>query len=128
MRNVAGGRCSTARCQHRGVTAAGPSSQHSPISLRELDALGVERLKGVGDVTIFGAQDYSMRVWLRPDRMAQLGLTTSEVAAAISAQNAQNAQINRHDAAVVEWQDRQKVDDERRASRPRQPRLPTRHP
>ncbi len=48
MRNVAGGRCSTARCQHRGVTAAGPSSQHSPISLRELDALGVERLKGVG--------------------------------------------------------------------------------
>ncbi len=51
----------------------------------------IKRVKGVGDVTIFGAQDYSMRIWLKPDRMAQLGLTTSEVSAAISAQNAQNA-------------------------------------
>ena len=51
----------------------------------------LKRIKGVGDVTIFGAQDYSMRIWLRPDRMAQLGVTTNEVAAAIAAQNAQNA-------------------------------------
>ena len=51
----------------------------------------LKRIKGVGDVTIFGAQDYSMRIWLKPDRMAQLGVTTSEVAAAIAAQNAQNA-------------------------------------
>jgi len=58
-------------------------------SLNIVDEL--KRVKGVGDVTVFGAQDYSMRVWLRPDRMAQLGLTTSEVAAAIAAQNAQNA-------------------------------------
>ena len=48
-------------------------------------------MKGVGDVTVFGAQDYSMRIWLKPDRMAQLGVTTSEIAAAINAQNAQNA-------------------------------------
>ena len=58
-------------------------------SLNIVDEL--KRVKGVGDVTIFGAQDYSMRVWLKPDRMAQLGLTTSEVSAAITAQNAQNA-------------------------------------
>jgi HAE1 family hydrophobic/amphiphilic exporter-1/multidrug efflux pump len=58
-------------------------------SLNIVDEL--KRVKGVGDVTVFGAQDYSMRVWLKPDRMAQLGLTTSEVAAAITAQNAQNA-------------------------------------
>jgi len=51
----------------------------------------LKRVKGVGDVTIFGAQDYSMRVWLKPDRMAQLGLTTSDIANAIAAQNAQNA-------------------------------------
>ncbi len=51
----------------------------------------LKRLKGVGDVTIFGAQDYSMRVWLKPDRMAQLGITTSDIASAIQAQNAQNA-------------------------------------
>ncbi len=58
-------------------------------SLNIVDEL--KRVRGVGDVTIFGAQDYSMRVWLKPDRMAQLGLTTSEVASAIAAQNAQNA-------------------------------------
>ena len=58
-------------------------------SLNIVDEL--KRIKGVGDVSIFGAQDYSMRVWLKPDRMAQLGMTTSEVANAISAQNAQNA-------------------------------------
>ena len=51
----------------------------------------LKRVKGVGDVTIFGAQDYSMRVWLKPDRMAQLGLTISDIADAIRAQNAQNA-------------------------------------
>ena len=58
-------------------------------SLNIVDEL--KRVKGVGDVTIFGAQDYSMRVWLKPDRMAQLGLTTSDVANAIRIQNAQNA-------------------------------------
>ncbi|OJW51302.1 MAG: RND transporter [Candidatus Accumulibacter sp. 66-26] len=58
-------------------------------SLNIVDEL--KRVKGVGDVTIFGAQDYSMRVWLKPDRMAQLGLTTTDIAAAIRAQNAQNA-------------------------------------
>jgi len=40
---------------------------------------------------VFGAQDYSMRIWLRPDRMAQLGITTSDIAAAVRSQNAQNA-------------------------------------
>lgn len=51
----------------------------------------LKRIKGVGDVTIFGAQDYSMRIWLRPDKMAQLGVTTSDIAAAVNAQNAQYA-------------------------------------
>lgn len=51
----------------------------------------IKRVKGVGDATIFGGQDYSMRVWLRPDRMAQLGVTTSDISAAISAQNNQYA-------------------------------------
>src|SRR6185503_10564304 len=49
------------------------------------------RVPGVADATIFGARDYSMRVWLRPDRMAQLGVTTTDVASAIRAQNAQYA-------------------------------------
>ena len=49
------------------------------------------RLDGVGDIQIFGARDYSMRLWLDPDRIANLGLTSSEVLAAIRAQNVQIA-------------------------------------
>ncbi len=58
-------------------------------TLNILDEL--KRTKGVGDATIFGGQDYSMRIWLRPDRMAQLGVSTSDIAAAINAQNNQYA-------------------------------------
>src|SRR5205085_3046539 len=49
------------------------------------------RLDGVGDIQIFGARDYSMRLWLDPDRIASLGLTASDVLAAIRAQNVQIA-------------------------------------
>ncbi|CAB1370899.1 efflux RND transporter permease subunit [Denitratisoma oestradiolicum] len=59
------------------------------ISLNVLEE--VKRLHGVGDAVILGAKDYSMRVWLRPDRMAQLGVTTSDIATAIRTQNSQNA-------------------------------------
>ncbi len=51
----------------------------------------MKRVKGVGDALIFGGQDYAMRIWLRPDRMAQLGVSTSDIAAAINAQNNQYA-------------------------------------
>ncbi|MEN3288662.1 MAG: hypothetical protein V7634_2962 [Bradyrhizobium sp.] len=47
------------------------------------------RLDGVGDITIFGARDYSMRLWLDPDKIANLGLTAGDVLAAIRAQNLQ---------------------------------------
>ncbi|ATL45854.1 hydrophobe/amphiphile efflux-1 family RND transporter [Chitinophaga caeni] len=46
------------------------------------------RVAGVGDVNAF-SQDYSMRIWLNPDKMAALGITTADVAAAISEQNVQ---------------------------------------
>ncbi len=49
------------------------------------------RLPGVGDASLFGAQDYSMRIWLRPDQLAQYELTPSDVAAALREQNAQFA-------------------------------------
>src|SRR5215468_4010385 len=49
------------------------------------------RLDGVGDIQMFGARDYSMRLWLDPDRIATLGLTASEVIAAIRSQNVQIA-------------------------------------
>ena len=48
----------------------------------------IKRVPGVGDVNIFGA-DYSMRVWLDPDKLAQLGLTVADVTSAIQEQNVQ---------------------------------------
>jgi hydrophobe/amphiphile efflux-1 (HAE1) family protein len=62
-------------------------SNYATITL--IDEL--KRVPGVGDVTQFGARDYAMRIWLRPDRLAQLGLTVSDVANALRAQNAQYA-------------------------------------
>ncbi|WP_417069079.1 efflux RND transporter permease subunit [Niveibacterium terrae] len=50
----------------------------------------IKRIKGVGDVNVFGSS-YAMRVWLKPDRMAQLGVTASDIATAISGQNVQFA-------------------------------------
>src|SRR6201991_2176581 len=49
------------------------------------------RIDGVGDIQIFGARDYSMRLWLDPERIANLGLTSTEVVAAIRSQNIQIA-------------------------------------
>ncbi|QOZ28461.1 efflux RND transporter permease subunit [Bradyrhizobium sp. CCBAU 51753] len=49
------------------------------------------RLDGIGDIQIFGARDYSMRLWLDPDKIANLGLTSSDVVAAVRAQNLQIA-------------------------------------
>jgi HAE1 family hydrophobic/amphiphilic exporter-1 len=47
------------------------------------------RIQGVGDVQIFGARDYSMRIWLDPDRVAARGLTAGEVVSALRGQNVQ---------------------------------------
>ncbi len=47
------------------------------------------RLPGVGDVQLFGARDYAMRIWLDPDRVAAYDLKADEVLAALRAQNVQ---------------------------------------
>src|SRR3569623_1262897 len=47
------------------------------------------RLDGVGDVIIFGERQYSLRVWLDPDKLAAFGLTSGDVVRAIQAQNVQ---------------------------------------
>jgi len=77
------------------VALTSPDQSRDTLFLSNYASLNVaddlKRLPGVGDVTIFGARDYAMRVWLKPDRMAQLGVTAADVAAAINAQNAQYA-------------------------------------
>ncbi len=51
----------------------------------------IKRLNGVGEVNVFGAGDYSMRIWLNPTKMANLNVSIAEVQAAISTQNVQVA-------------------------------------
>ena len=51
----------------------------------------IKRVPGVGDAGVFGARDYSMRVWLQPDKMSRLGVTTGDVTQAIRATNNQYA-------------------------------------
>ena len=77
------------------VMLTSKDKQFDPLFLSNYATLNVldeiKRVKGVGDASIFGARDYSMRIWLKPDRMAQLRVTTSDIAAAIQSQNAQYA-------------------------------------
>ena len=62
---------------------------HNYVTLRIKDEL--LRLNGVGDLTIFGVEDYSMRIWLDPERLKALKLTTQDVIRAIEEQNVQVA-------------------------------------
>ena len=49
------------------------------------------RVDGVGSITVFGSRDYSMRIWLDPDRLQSLGMTATDVTNALQAQNIQVA-------------------------------------
>lgn len=70
-----------------------PEGTYDPLYISNYALLNVldelVRLPGVGDASLFGAQDYSMRIWLRPDKLAQFDMTPGDVAAALREQNAQ---------------------------------------
>src|SRR5207249_146822 len=59
------------------------------VTLNVLDAL--KRVPGTTNVQIFGAKDYAMRIWVRPDRLTQLRLTPTDLIRALNEQNAQFA-------------------------------------
>ena len=67
---------------------------HSTVSMADYATVNLmdelKRISGVGDVLLFGS-GYSMRIWLQPDRMARLGVTPTDVANALRAQNQQYA-------------------------------------
>jgi len=75
------------------VSSTNPA--HDPVFMSNFVDLNVldelKRIPGVGEAMIFGAKDYAMRIWLRPDRLAQLSLTPGDVVGAIREQNAQFA-------------------------------------
>ncbi len=58
-------------------------------SVNVVDVLS--RIEGVGSITVFGSRDYSMRVWLDPDRLQSLALTSNDVVTALQRQNVQVA-------------------------------------
>jgi multidrug efflux pump len=77
------------------LTMSSPNNRYDTIYIGNFALVNVidelRRTPGVGDASLFGATDYSMRIWLRPDKLAQYGLTPGDVAAAIREQNAQFA-------------------------------------
>ncbi len=76
------------------IALSSPEGEYDALFLSNY-ALGIKdelsRVAGVGEVTVFGAGDYSMRVWLDPRLLKQRGLTTEDVTNAIQEQNVQVA-------------------------------------
>ena len=72
-----------------------PDGRYDPVYLRNYALLNVRnelsRIPGAGQVIVFGAGDYAMRVWLDPNRVASYGLSASDVVQAIREQNLQVA-------------------------------------
>ncbi|HEY0340749.1 MAG TPA: efflux RND transporter permease subunit, partial [Steroidobacteraceae bacterium] len=77
------------------VNLISPDGRYDALYLRNYAVLNVRdvlaRLPGVGDVKVFGGGDYSMRVWLDPQKLAARNLTTGDVVDAIREQNVQVA-------------------------------------
>ncbi len=77
------------------VNMTSPDGSVDPVALSNYAYLQIvdplKRLPGVGDVQIFGERRYSMRIWLDPDKLANLGITAVDVQQAIAEQNVQVA-------------------------------------
>jgi len=77
------------------IALTSDNEDHDALFLSNYATLSIKdelsRVQGVGSVTIFGASEYSMRVWLNPELLKARNLTTEDVVAAISEQNVQVA-------------------------------------
>jgi hydrophobe/amphiphile efflux-1 (HAE1) family protein len=62
-------------------------SNYATLEIKDV----LTRVDGVGSITVFGARDYAMRVWLDPERLQSLGMTASDVVVALQGQNIQVA-------------------------------------
>jgi len=73
------------------VSLYSPNGTYDPAFLGNYATINVNdalyRVQGVGQVTNFGSSDYAMRVWVKPDRMASLGLTVNDLVDAVKQQN-----------------------------------------
>lgn len=77
------------------VNLISPGGRYNQLYLSNFATLQVKdalaRLKGVGDVTFLGPRDYSLRIWLDPEKLARLNMTPADVIAAVGEQNVQVA-------------------------------------
>jgi len=77
------------------VALDSPDGRYDELFLSNYATVNVfdelRRVPGVGDIQVFGARDYSIRIWLQPDRLAEFDLTPADVAAAVREQNTQSA-------------------------------------
>ncbi|QPK64753.1 multidrug efflux RND transporter permease subunit [Methylomonas sp. LL1] len=77
------------------VNLVSPDKRYDSVYLSNYALLQIKdtlaRLPGVGDILVFGARDYSMRLWLNPEKIAARNLTATEVIAAVREQNVQVA-------------------------------------
>jgi hydrophobe/amphiphile efflux-1 (HAE1) family protein len=91
------------------ITLSSPGGRYDPIFMSNYALINIlddlRRVPGVGDAQLFGASDYSMRVWLRPDKVAQYNLTPSDIAAAIREQNSQYAAGRFSEEPMQQFQD-----------------------
>src|SRR5215470_17169070 len=77
------------------IAVYSPKHTHDPLFLSNYITINmldqIKSTPGVGDASLWGPQDYSIRAWIRTDRLTGLGLTTGDVINAIRAQNVQAA-------------------------------------
>jgi hydrophobic/amphiphilic exporter-1 (mainly G- bacteria), HAE1 family len=77
------------------ITLYSPKNSYDAVYLSNYATINVidalARIKGVGQATLFGPLDYSLRIWLDPDRLTQLNLTPNDIIAAVQSQNIQAA-------------------------------------
>jgi HAE1 family hydrophobic/amphiphilic exporter-1 len=73
------------------VALSSPKGTWDSVFMSNYAAINVndklKRIRGVGEITLFGGSDYAMRIWVRPDRLAALGLTVVDLQNAIGTQN-----------------------------------------
>jgi multidrug efflux pump len=91
------------------VTVESPDGRYDPLFVSNYASINVidelRRVPGVGNIQIFGAREYAIRIWLKPDRLSELGLTPSDIADAVREQNTQAAAGRLGDEPMVEHVD-----------------------
>src|SRR6476659_8276325 len=89
------------------ITVFSPKNTYDAVFLSNYATINIidtlARIKGVGQVSLFGPLDYSLRVWLDPDRLTELNLTPNDIIAAVQNQNVQAA-LGRVGAAPITTQ------------------------